>query len=45
MAAMNSPVFLPVALPPLVTDLVFVAISVAFFALAAAFAWFCRRVR
>ena len=44
MAGMNSPV-LPVALPPLVADLVYVGITVAFFALAAAFAWFCRKVR
>ena len=40
MAGMNSPV-LPVALTPLVADLVYVGISVAFFALAAAYAWFC----
>ena len=44
MGAMNSPV-LPIALTALAADLVFVGISVAFFALAAAYAWFCRKVR
>jgi hypothetical protein len=45
MAGMNSPTLPLAALTPLVMDLVFVGISVAFFALAAAFAWFCRKVR
>jgi hypothetical protein len=45
MAGMNSPALLLAALTPLASDLVFVGISVAFFALAAAYAWFCRKVR
>jgi hypothetical protein len=32
-------------LSPLASDLVFVGISVAFFALAMAYAWFCKKVR
>jgi hypothetical protein len=45
MAGMNSSALPLVVLMPLFTDLVFVGISVAFFALAAAYAWFCRKVR
>lgn len=42
---MNSPALLLAELTPLASDLVFVGISVAFFAIAAAYAWFCRKVR
>jgi hypothetical protein len=33
------------ALTPLASDLVYAGISVAFFVLAAAYAWFCQKVR
>jgi hypothetical protein len=33
------------ALPPLVSDLVFFGLTLAFFAVALAFAWFCEQVR
>jgi hypothetical protein len=42
---MNSPALLLAELSPLASDLVFVGISVAFFALATACAWFCKKVR
>jgi hypothetical protein len=42
---MYSPTLLLAALSPLASDLVFVGISVAFFAIAAAYAWFCGKVR
>jgi hypothetical protein len=45
MGAMNS-LALPLAvLTPLATDVVFIGLSVAFFAGAIAFAWFCEKVR
>jgi hypothetical protein len=45
MAGMNSTARLLAALTPLVSDLLFVGLSVAFFAIAAAYAWFCGKVR
>jgi hypothetical protein len=45
MAGMNSPALPLAALTPLVTDLIFVGVSVAFFGIATAYAWFCRKVR
>ncbi len=33
------------ALTPLVSDLVFTGLTLAFFAIAIAYAWFCERVR
>jgi hypothetical protein len=42
---MNSPALLLAELSPLASDLVFVGISVAFFALAMAYVWFCKKVR
>ncbi|MDD2765483.1 MAG: hypothetical protein PHE83_16095 [Opitutaceae bacterium] len=42
---MNSPALLLAELPPVMSDLVFVGAAVAFFALAAAYAWFCGKVR
>ena len=45
MAGMNSPALLLAALTPLASDLVFAGISVAFFGIAIAYAWFCRKVR
>jgi hypothetical protein len=41
---MNSHALLA-ELSPVVSDLVFGGISVAFFALAVAYAWFCKKVR
>jgi len=41
-----NPAPLPLAdLPPVTGDAVFVGVAVAFFALAIAFAWFCKKVR
>lgn len=45
MAGMNSPALPLAALTPLASDVVFAGIAVAFFVLAAAYAWFCRKVR
>jgi hypothetical protein len=45
MAGMNSPTWFLTALSPLLSDLVFTGVSVAFFALAIAYAWFCEQVR
>lgn len=42
---MTSTAFPLAELAPVVSDAVFVAVSVAFFALAAAYAWFCKKVR
>jgi hypothetical protein len=42
---MISPALLLAELSPAAGDLVFVGISVAFFALAIAYAWFCKKVR
>ena len=42
---MNSHAFLLAGLAPATGDLVYVGISVAFFAIALAFVWFCRKVR
>jgi hypothetical protein len=42
---MNSPAFLLADLTPAVGDLVFVGVSVVFFAVAIAFSWFCKKVR
>jgi hypothetical protein len=41
---MNSPVLLA-DLAPMVGDMVFAGVAVTFFALAAAFSWFCKKVR
>ena len=45
MAGMNSPALPLAALTPIWSDLVFVGISVAFFGIAIAYAWFCQKVR
>jgi hypothetical protein len=42
---MNSSTLLLAELPPAAGDLVFVGVSMAFFALAIAYAWFCKKVR
>jgi hypothetical protein len=42
---MTSIAFLLAELTPFVGDVVFVCASVAFFALAIAYAWFCKKVR
>jgi hypothetical protein len=42
---MNSPALPLAELAPAVGDLLFAGISVAFFALAVAYAWFCKKVR
>ncbi len=44
MAAMNA-LFQPLAATVAAADMAFVALSVAFFAAAVAFAWFCEKVR
>ena len=45
MAGMNSPALLLATLTPLASDLVYAGISAAFFVLAAAYAYFCEKVR
>ena len=42
---MNAPVWILAALSPRVADLVYVGLTVAFFGLAIAYAWFCEKVR
>jgi hypothetical protein len=42
---MNPPVLLLADMAPVVGDLVFAGVSVVFFALAIAYAWFCKKVR
>jgi hypothetical protein len=42
---MNSPALLLADMAPVVGDVVFAGVSVAFFALAIVFAWFCKKVR
>jgi hypothetical protein len=42
---MTSPTFPLAELAPVVSDAVFVGVSVAFFAFAAAYGWFCKKVR
>jgi hypothetical protein len=42
---MNSPALLLAELSPAMGDVIFTAVSVAFFALAAADAWFCQKIR
>jgi hypothetical protein len=42
---MNQHAFLLADMAPVVGDLVFAGVSVAFFALAIAYAWFCKKVR
>ncbi len=42
---MNSSALMLAGLAPVAFDLVYTGISVAFFALAVAFAWFCKKVR
>jgi hypothetical protein len=42
---MNSPILLLAELSPAAGDLVFAGVSVAFFALAMAYVWFCKKVR
>jgi hypothetical protein len=45
MAGMNAPACFLAELTPLTADLVFAGLSVVFFALAIAYAWFCEKVR
>ncbi len=42
---MNLPAWPLAELTPVVGDVVFAGIAVAFFALAIAYAWFCKKVR
>ena len=42
---MHSNSSLLAALTPVIGDVVFAAVSVAFFALAIGYAWFCKKVR
>jgi hypothetical protein len=42
---MNAPAWILAELSPLASDLVFVGLTLAFFALAVAYAWFCEKVR
>jgi uncharacterized membrane protein len=42
---MNSSAFSLAELTPVVGDFVFVGVTLAFFALAIAYAWFCKKVR
>jgi hypothetical protein len=42
---MNPTATLLAALPPIASDVAFVALTAAFFALAVAYAWFCEKVR
>jgi len=42
---MNAPAWILAELSPRVADLVYVVLTVAFFGLAIAYAWFCEKVR
>ena len=42
---MNSPALLLTGTTPVIDDLTFIGVAVTFFALAVAYAWFCKKVR